>query len=604
MAFQVSPGVNVSEIDISNVIPAVSTTRGAIAGVFRWGKVNDPVLVSSEKDLVNRFGKPSNFNAETFFTAADFLAYSNALYVTRAISSTAYNAGLSSTQVTTETQAQAETGVDFFARYPGALGNSLQISVCPSPDAYSSAITGIDLNVGDTTGTVTDAANLTVGDILRVGTNAIGFQDMEITNIAGTTVTFKTKYTLKENITSSTGTRYWKHFSLVDKAPVDTDSFHLAVVDVNGEFTGRAGEVLEIYADLNDTSTAKSENGSTLYYKNVINNQSNFIWASGSDFTAGATTPTYTTQTGGADGDDEANVSLGDLATAYDTFVSPAEIDVSLIMQGKAAGSDSHKAQLANYVVANIAEVRRDCVFYASPDKADVVETPGNEVDNIVEFRNALTSSSYMFIDSGYKLRYDKYNDVTRYTPLNGDMAGLAARADNDRDPWFSPAGLTRGVIKNVVKLAFNPNKAQRDVLYPNDVNPVITQPGNGTILFGDKTALGRASAFDRVNVRRLFIVLEKAIANASQSTLFEFNDEFTRAQFRNLVEPFLREVQGRRGIYDFRVVCDETNNTAEVIDSNGFAGDIYIKPAKSINFIQLNFIATRSGVEFEELVG
>lgn len=604
MAFHVSPGVNVSEVDLSNVIPAVSTSRGALGGVFRWGPVNDPVLISSEKDLVNRFGKPSNFNAETFFTAADFLAYSNALYVSRAVSSTAYNAGLIDTQVTTEKDALAETGVDFFARYPGSLGNSLEVSICPSAAAFSSTITGIDVEVGSRTATVAGAADLTVGDILRVGSSAIGFQDLEVMTIVGTTVTFTSRYNLKSNLTASDGTRFWKYFSSVEKAPTDTNSFHVAIVDKTAGFAPQPNTVLEIYENVSDNDTAKSDDGSTLYYKNVINNQSNFVWASGSSFIAGSAAPIYTTLTGGTDGDGEANISLAPLATAYDVFVSPSEVDISLLLQGKAAGSDVHKAQLANYVVANIVDKRRDCVFYVSPDRADVVNNPGSEVDDIIEFRNALTTSSYMFIDSGYKFRYDKYNDVTRYTPLNGDMAGLAARTDNDRDPWFSPAGLTRGVVKNVIKLAFNPNRAQRDVLYPNDVNPVITQPGNGTILFGDKTALGRASAFNRVNVRRLFIVLEKAIANASQSTLFEFNDEFTRAQFRNLVEPFLREVQGRRGIYDFRVVCDETNNTPEVIDQNGFVGDIYIKPTKSINFIQLNFIATRTGVEFDEIVG
>jgi phage tail sheath protein FI len=207
-------------------------------------------------------------------------------------------------------------------------------------------------------------------------------------------------------------------------------------------------------------------------------------------------------------------------------------------------------------------------------------------------------------MDSGYKYRYDKYNDMYRYVPLNGDIAGLMVRTDSTRDPWFSPAGFNRGQIKNIVKLAWNPDKANRDTLYKNGVNPVVTFPGQGTILYGDKTLLAKPSAFDRINVRRLFIVLEKAIATASKFTLFEYNDEFTRAQFRSLVEPFLRDVQGRRGIYDFRVVCDETNNTGEVIDRNEFVGDIYIKPARSINFIQLNFVAVRSGVEFSEVVG
>ena len=207
-------------------------------------------------------------------------------------------------------------------------------------------------------------------------------------------------------------------------------------------------------------------------------------------------------------------------------------------------------------------------------------------------------------MDSGYKYQYDKFNDVYSNVPLNGDTAGLMARTDNVRDPWYSPAGFNRGNVKNVTRLTYNPRKADRDQLYKSGVNPVVTFPGQGTVLFGDKTLLAKPSAFDRINVRRLFIVLEKAISTAAKFTLFEFNDAFTRAQFRNLVEPFLRDVQGRRGIFDFRVVCDETNNTPEVIDRNEFIGDIYIKPARSINFIQLNFIAVRTGVEFEEVVG
>jgi phage tail sheath protein FI len=292
------------------------------------------------------------------------------------------------------------------------------------------------------------------------------------------------------------------------------------------------------------------------------------------------------------------------LATAADIFSDAKSVDVSFLISGKAVGANG--TQFANYLIDNLAETRKDCVVFVSPERSDVVgaAVDGIQADNVVAFRNNLRSSSYAFLDSGYKYVYDKYNDVSRYVPLNGDIAGLAARTDDVRDPWWSPAGFNRGQVKNVIKLAWNPNQAERDLLYTNDVNPVVNFQGQGTVLYGDKTTLGRPSAFDRINVRRLFIVLEKTLATAAQSTLFEFNDEFTRAQFKNLVEPFLRDVQGRRGIYDFKVVCDETNNTPEVIDSNRFVGDIYIKPAKSINFIQLNFVAVRSGVEFNEIVG
>ncbi|NDC95925.1 hypothetical protein EB077_11520, partial [bacterium] len=305
----------------------------------------------------------------------------------------------------------------------------------------------------------------------------------------------------------------------------------------------------------------------------------------------------------GTDANNESTVSLGTLLAGYDLFTSAEDVDISLVLTGKSRGGTNGE-QIANYLIDNIAEVRKDCVVFVSPDKNDVVNNIGNEGNDVVVFRNSMRSSSYAVLDSGYKYQYDKYNDVYRYIPLNGDIAGLCVRTDDTRDPWYSPAGYNRGQVKNIIKLSYNPSKAYRDLLYKNGVNPVVTFPGQGTILFGDKTLLAKPSAFDRINVRRLFIVLEKAIATAAKFTLFEFNDDFTRAQFRNLVEPFLRDVQGRRGIYDFKVVCDGTNNTGEVIDRNEFVGDIYIKPAKSINFIQLNFVAVRTGVEFSEVVG
>jgi phage tail sheath protein FI len=290
-------------------------------------------------------------------------------------------------------------------------------------------------------------------------------------------------------------------------------------------------------------------------------------------------------------------VTAGNIQTAFNKVANPDSEDVSLIITGPATEPTIENA-------ISIAETRKDCVVFCSPEKADVVDNSGSEENDVTAFRDTVTSSSYAVMDSGWKYQYDKYNDVYRWVPLNGDIAGLCARTDLERDPWFSPAGTARGVIKNVIKLAWNPTKANRDVLYNRGINPVVTFQGEGTVLFGDKTLLSRPSAFDRINVRRLFITLEKAIARAARSSLFEFNDAFTRSQFVNLIEPYLRDVQGRRGITDFRVVCDDTNNTAAVIDRNEFVGDIYIKPARSINFIQLNFVAVRSGVAFEEIVG
>ena len=381
---------------------------------------------------------------------------------------------------------------------------------------------------------------------------------------------------------------------------------HVIIVDEDGKFTGTANTVIEKFGFVSKASDAKDENGNSNYYKNVINSRSRYVWwgthqtggtnwgntASNVAFT-NINTPEYTSLSNGANG----NAST-QIVSAYGKFKNAEEIDISLIITGPS------NETVNDYIISNIAEVRKDCIVFISPLKANVVDNAGSETDDVVTFRNTITSSSYAFMDSNWKYQYDKYNDVYRWVPLNGDIAGLCVRTDSQRDPWFSPAGSNRGVIKNVVKLAWNPTKAERDDLYSNGINPVVTFQGEGTLLFGDKTLLSRPSAFDRINVRRLFITLEKAIARAARSSLFEFNDQFTRAQFVNLVEPYLRDVQGRRGITDFRVVCNETNNTGEVIDRNEFVGDIYIKPARSINFIQLNFVATRTGVSFDEVVG
>jgi phage tail sheath protein FI len=290
--------------------------------------------------------------------------------------------------------------------------------------------------------------------------------------------------------------------------------------------------------------------------------------------------------------------SDGNLQTGYDFFKNVDSVDISLILTG---GSSN---VVSKYVVDNIAETRKDCVVFISPIKTDVINQVGSEVTKITTTRNGFNASSYAFMDCNWKYQFDKYNNVYRWVPLNGDIAGLCVRTDQQRDPWFSPAGFNRGQIKNVTKLAWNPNKSQRDDLYKIGVNSVVSFQGDGVVLYGDKTMQTKPSAFDRINVRRLFIVLEKAIARAAKYSLFEFNDEFTRAQFKSLVEPYLRDVQGRRGIFDFKVVCDTSNNTPEVIDRNEFVGDIYIKPARSINFIQLNFVAVRTGVSFETIVG
>ena len=711
MAFQVSPGVNVSEIDLTTVVPAVAISTGAIGGVFGWGPINKYLLIDSEDTLALRYGKPTADNYETWFSAANFLSYAQGLYVSRAantsdstgvtgvLSAVANSAALATTNTANmilnsedyETKLSGlDSAVHYIARYPGALGNSLKVSVCDSANAFQETVNlfsyastsntqvaatnssivpvsaGITIpvnstlaNVFITSNTTTgfsngtsvnttnqDAfatnlrGNLTIGDFIEVTDVNLNKQKLKIKSVGnlGTVGNSSTTYTsffnltfentnnLASNISSNTFTKYWEFHNLVDVAPDQTDyvnnvtgattakdELHVVVVDEDGKLTGVPGQVLEVYQQLSRATDAKNSDGTTLYYKDVINEVSDYVWAArdrtgapsaaaASVATSGNRTPLSLSMVIGSDGANESTVATSDIVKAYDIFKDAQNVDVGLIIAGKARGTSG--TQVANYIIDNVAEVRKDCVVFVSPEKSDVFNVPAAAAQNVVDFRNALRSTSYAVLDSGYKYQYDKYNDVYRWVPLNGDTAGITARSDNIRDPWYSPAGFNRGTVKNLVKLAFNPTKTDRDLLYKNGVNPVVTFPGQGTVLYGDKTLLARPSAFDRINVRRLFVVLEKTIANAANSTLFEFNDEFTRLQFLNLIEPFLRDVQGRRGITDFRVVCDETNNTAQVVDTNRFVGDIYIKPARSINFIQLNFVAVRSGVEFSEIVG
>jgi len=642
MPFQVSPGVNVSEIDLTTVIPAVSTTTGAIAGRFDWGPAGIRVLVDSEDTLARQFWKPTANNSAEWFTAANFLAYGNALFVSR-VKNEANNAtssGNTAVRILNDDDYENNysTGVGgsattFVAKYPGSLGNSLKVSICQSNAAWSNTVTSATFSFTGGSQTVTTSAN--VGDVVSAGdflvhANSSVSVNVQVDSIAanGTSITLKKAPTTEDlggsSLTTTAGdiTRRWEYFNFFDASPGTStyaarlggsnDEMHIAVVDEDGEITGIKGQVIERFGSVSKASDALFPDGTSAYYKNVINNRSQWVWWGGHDaqlgitgtpvatdtFTASSTLPQTTSMSGGDNGGDPSNAEL---INAYDLFESAEDVDVSLIL-----GADANQT-IATHIINNICETRLDCIVCISPESADVVNNStysGKEKDDIIAFRNTLPSSSYAVMDSAWKYQYDKYNDVYRYVPMNGDTAGLMVRTDLTRDPWYSPAGFNRGNVKNVAKLSYNPRKADRDELYKSGVNPVVTFPGQGTVLFGDKTLLAKPSAFDRINVRRLFIVLEKAISTASKFTLFEFNDAFTRSQFRNLVEPFLRDVQGRRGITDFRVVCDETNNTGEVIDRNEFIGDIYIKPARSINFIQLNFVAVRTGVDFEEVVG
>ena len=423
--------------------------------------------------------------------------------------------------------------------------------------------------------------------------------------------------------------RHWEYYFNFSAPPTTTDDvlaaggsldeMHIAVVDEDGGITGTAGYILETFESVSQATDAKTPQGSSNYYPNVIYAQSKFIYwidhiATLSDGVAKKGTTFDNTvgdafvvsSTSLASGTDDFAATNGEIAAAYEKFADTDAVDLSLLLCGPSQTGADATGDTKATAVMDIATARKDCVAFISPARSDVVGVANaiTQTKNVKDFANGLPSTSYAVIDSGYKYMYDRYNDVFRFVPLNGDIAGLCARTDNVADAWFSPGGFNRGQVRGAVKLAFNPNQTQRDELYKARVNPVTSFPGQGTVLFGDKTAQSKPSAFDRINVRRLFIVLEKAISTAAKFQLFEFNDEFTRAQFRNLVEPFLRDVQGRRGITDFSVVCDDSNNTGDVIDRNEFRADIYIKPARSINFIQLNFIATRTGVAFSEVAG
>ena len=459
-----------------------------------------------------------------------------------------------------------------------------------------------------------------VGDLVKlVGTN----EERRVSAIASNT-SLTVAQPFVAAATANTWSRKWEYADSFDGDPTTSahcarnsgaqDEVHIAIIDEDGEFTGANNTVVETYTG-SVAGGAKGEDGQSIYYKDLVNKKSAYVrWmdhdASGDADSALATTAwggaasgTFNgkgiiisgSMTGGAAG---STATAGNVQTGFDEFKNAEKIDVTLLMTGDAT------AATQIHCINNIAEYRKDCVAFVSPLQANVVDNAGSETTDVVDHRNSMPSSSYAVMDSGWKYMYDKYNDVYRYVPLNGDIAGCCAFTDSSRDPFWSPAGIERGNIRNAIKLPFNPNKTQRDELYKNGVNPVTAMPGSGILLFGDKTLLAKPSAFDRINVRRLFILLEKSIARMAESFLFEFNDSFTRSRFTSTVEPFLRDIQGRGGVQDFAVVCDDSNNPPDVVDRNEFRGDIYVKPSRSINFIQLQFVAVRSGVEFSEIIG
>ena len=667
MSFLVSPGVNVREIDLTNVVPAVATSIGAIAGAFQKGPVSSVTTITSEEQLVQIFGKPqSDSNQfETFFTAANFLQYADNLKVVR-VESAILNAGANSGVLIRDDdhyQASFDAGQgshgEWTARTAGTWGNSIGVQICASSTAYeqvcsSSVLVNGAASAGATSVTVDDAdasgEAFNVGDLISFFSNAAGttaideFNEYEVTaiNTSSNVLTIRLKDDpngagLQNDIAdNSVIKRRWAFYDLFDGAPGTSawatangrgsnDEMHVVVYDTTGDITGfdngvagqRTSSVIETFARMSKNPNAKTAQGSTNYYANVIFNQSTFIYwtdhiSAGSNWGTD-TTSTYTDVvpitidelTGGTD---DYATTAGEIEKAYDKFEDTESLDINLVLGGSSSiVGDTNTAQDTHVTMLTaLVEKRRDCVAFVSPFRSATVGVAlsSTATQNVITAFDLCPSSSYVVFDSGYKYMFDKYNDVFRFVPLNGDTAGLCAFTDQVADSFFSPAGFNRGNVRGAVKLSYNPTKAERDQLYRARINPVVNFPGQGVVLFGDKTALSKPSAFDRINVRRLFLLLEKAIATAAKFQLFEFNDEFTRAQFRNLVEPFLRDIQGRRGITDFSVVADSTNNTGEVIDRNEFVADIFIKPARSINFITLNFIAVRTGVSFTEVGG
>lgn len=631
MAFQVSPGINITEKDLTLGVAAVSTSLGGYVGAFTWGPIEERILVANESDLVSNFGTPTNFTSTYFFTAASFLAYSSALEVVRVIGKETdvliQIAGTDGGTIVSDTSYTFDAG-SFPLNYADTtpvikIDNVVDSNAVLTVNAVdgSATLTGVAGLSASPAPTITvtfrkyaaaNAAFPANGVLIKNADDYLAKVDSDqhkfIARYAGSQGNSLKVYMLNSTAwtnlqNSPISAEEESVLGAFDSAP-STDEIHIAVL--------LSGEIVERFSFTSTIEGTRAADGTNIYFKDVVNQKSKYIWIGGDLDAINASATPFSLSGGDEDAgalvtDTVTSPSINnsyalDLTDGLVLFADSETSDISLLFVGPANATE------VNFAIDNVAEYRKDVVVWFSPELADVVGTSNSAaaLANVLDFRTTELNnknSSYAFMDCNWKYMYDRYNDKYRWVPCCGDTAGLAARTDNVADPWFSPAGYNRGQLKNVVKLAWNPNKAQRDALYKLSINPIVSQLGQGTVLLGDKTLLARPSAFDRINVRRLFIVLEKAISNAAKFLLFEFNDQFTRAAFRNLVEPFLRDVQGRRGITDFRVRCDDTNNTGEVIDRNEFIGDIFVKPARSINFIQLNFVAVRTSVSFEEVL-
>jgi len=624
----ISPGIKVTEQDLVASQQATISTAGAFSGQFRWGPIEDPIIVTGESDLATKFGTPDTNTAVDFLSAANFLNYSAPLFVVR-VANTALNAtaeattgsGTDGTGLLIKNDLVYEGTSSFnvgpwIAKFAGALGNSIRVSTCPSANAFQSTLTGTwTVAPGATTATSTDGAadtEVQPGDLFVFGGRTIKVASVSDAN----TIVLSSSHLT--GAAAQSAVRRWEFFNEFDAAPGTStdgaakgavgDEMHIAVVDNLGSITGVSGTVLERFALVSKGTDARADNGGSNYYLSVVNDRSQYIRWTAHDsagtnwgtslrdktFTA-VETPLAYNLAGGADG---GVLTDGDRTTGYLLLDNKDQVPVSLIITGQA------EASVVNRVINDVVEIRRDSVVVASPPRSAVVNNAGSEVTSINNWANSLTRSTFAFLDSGWKYQYDKYNDTFVYVPLNADIAGLMARNDLNRDPWISPAGFVNGQIANLVRLAFNPNQLERDQLYKNSVNPVISQPGKGTVLFGDKTFTTKNTSLNRLNVRRLFIELQRTISGSADNVLFDRNDATTRSNFVNLITPYLRSVQARRGITAFRVVCDITNNPESVTNANEFICDIFVQPIRSVNFIQLNFVSVSGTATFNEIAG
>ena len=653
MASQVSPGVVLRERDLTNaVIVGDSALTAAFASSFQKGPIGVITSISDQKSLISTFGTPKDANAEDWLVASEFLGYGGRLAVVRAASGVQNAANGGGVLIKNDTEWTSGVGAAkiFAARSAGTWGNGVkivavdrgpdQIIVLASAPANNTPTVGgsVTFNVSGVakTAEVQAVSGTTVTVVLDDPTVLIGTGDTYEDGATDIAISSATDWYTNTQI-GSTGLK----LSSIGPRPgtsefassrgIKYDEIHIAAIDTTGDVSGAANTVLERFTFLSKLSDGKSPEGGSLYYKDIVNDQSSYLFhgaaltgtfepnTTGGGKTIGVASTTlasgdYFLLIGGNEtdlsgGTDDYAYTAGEVNAGYDLFLDTEETDVDFVLMGGSMGSESDTLSKAQKVVA-IAAGRKDAIAFVSPFKGNQVGSGGSALTtaqqktNTVNFMNSITSTSYAVLDSGYKYMYDRFNDKYRYVACNGDIAGLCVNTSTTNADWISPAGLSRGGVRNVVKLAYNPNKADRDELYQARINPIVSFPGTGSVLFGDKTALSSTSAFDRINVRRLFLNIEARVEGLAKGVLFELNDDVTRSGFLSNINAYLNDIVAQQGITDFLVVCDTSNNTAAVIDRNEFVAELFIKPARSINYVTVTFTATRTGVSFSEVVG